>query len=153
MRFVQLLWVGVFLIVAASRAELSQFDFNSDLTATLGPATLDYAGTTSSVVTLGTVSSFGLPALPGGDSGVMSFPAFASDQGLLLDPASSANGGGNYINQYTLVFDILVPDVSASWFSFYNTNPTNSNDADAFIRPSDAGIGISGVYDLSLIHI
>jgi len=45
-----------------------------------------------------------------------------------------------------MIWDVLVPDVGAAWFSFYNTNATNSNDGDLFIRPSDGGIGISGQY-------
>jgi hypothetical protein len=130
-------------------AGATQFDFGGDLSATLGAGTLDYynGATTSDVVGFGTASSFGLPALAGGDATVMSFPAFAQDQGLLLEPASSANGGGEYINQYTMIWDVLIPDVSAQWMSFYNTNATNSNDGDFFIRPSDGGIGISSQYD------
>jgi hypothetical protein len=148
MRAVQFFAMGVCLLIATAGAEISQFDFNGDLGATLGSATLDFGNgaTTSGLVTFGTASSLGLPALAGGDAGVMSFPAFASDQGLQLEPATSANGGGDYVNQYTLVYDLLVPDVSAGWFSFYNTNYANSNDGDAFIR-TDGGIGIGGVYE------
>jgi len=137
----------VCIVLGSASAEISQFDFNGDLSATLGPATLEFEGATSGLVTFGTASSFGLPALPGGDAEVMSFPAFTSTDGLRLEPATSANGGGDYVNQYSLIFDLLVPDVSAGWFSFYNTNATNSNDGDAFIRPDDGGIGISGVYE------
>lgn len=125
-----------------------QFDFGGDLNATLGPGTLEYhnGATTSDAVSFGTAGSFGLPALPGGEANVMSFPAFAPDQGLLLGPAAGPNGGGDYINQYTMIWDLLLPDVSAGWFGFYNTNATNSNDGDFFIRP-DGGIGIGGVYE------
>lgn len=136
----------VCIVLGSAAAEISQFDFNGDLSATLGPATLEFEGATSGLVTFGTAGSFGLPALPGGDAAVMSFPAFASDQGLRLEPATSANGGGDYVNQYSLVYDLLVPDVSAGWFSFYNTNADNTNDGDAFIR-TDGGIGIGGVYE------
>jgi hypothetical protein len=136
----------VCLVLGIAAAEISQFDFNGDLSATLGAATLEFEPGTSDLVTFGTVSSLGLPALPGGDATAMSFPAFSAAEGLRLEPASSANGGGDYINQYSLIFDLLVPDVSAGWFSFYNTNGTNSNDGDAFIR-TDGGIGISGVYE------
>jgi len=128
-------------------AGAAQFDFPGDLSATFGGATLDYynGARTSNTVSFGTASSFGLPALAGGDATVMRFPAFAPDQGLLLEPASSANGGGNYINQYTMIWDVLIPDVSANWMSLYNTSATNSNDGDFFIR-QDGGIGISGQY-------
>ncbi len=128
-------------------AGATQFDFGGGLSATFGAGTLDYynGARTSNTVSFGTASAFGLPALPGGDATVMRFPAFAPDQGLLLEPASGANGGGEYINQYTMIWDLLIPDVSANWFSFYNTNATNSNDGDFFMR-QDGGIGISGQY-------
>ena len=141
---------GLVLLVCAlaggANATLSQFDFDGDLSATLGPATLEFEPGTEGLVTFGTATSFGLPAMPGGDTGVLSFPAFTPSEGIRLEPATSANGGGDYVNQYTLIYDLLVPDVSANWLSFYNTNSTNSNDGDAFIRP-DGGIGISGVYE------
>lgn len=146
MRTISISALVVCFIFGSAAGVSSQFDFNGDLSSTLGPATLEFEGATAGLVTFGTASSFGLPAMPGGDASVMSFPAFASDQGLRLEPASSANGGGDYINQYTLIYDLLVPDVSAGWFSFYNSNATNSNDGDAFIR-TDGGIGISGVYE------
>ena len=125
-----------------------QFDFGGDLGATLGAGTLHYynGATTSGAVSFGTASSFGLPALAGGEATVMSFPAFGPDQGLQLEPAANANGGGDYINQYTMIWDLLVPDVGANWMSLYNTNATNSNDGDLFVR-TDGGIGISGVYE------
>ena len=45
-----------------------------------------------------------------------------------------------------MVWDVLVPDVSANWMSMYNTNASNSNDGDLFVR-TDGGIGISGQYE------
>ncbi|MHC4749447.1 MAG: LamG-like jellyroll fold domain-containing protein [Planctomycetota bacterium] len=125
-----------------------QFDFNGNLDPTVGPGSLEYynGATTSDAVSFDTASSFSLPALSGGDAAVMSFPAFAADQGFQLNHGAPANGGGSYVNQYTMIYDILVPDVSAGWFSFYNTNSSNSNDGDLFIR-TDGGIGISGQYE------
>jgi len=87
--------------------------------------------------------------MPGGNAGVMKFPAFTADKGLFLATGALPNGGGSYINQYTMIWDLLIPDVSANWFSFFNSNDANSNDGDFFIRP-DGGIGISGVYDGSV---
>lgn len=53
------------------------------------------------------------------------------------------NGGGEYVNQYTILMDVKF--TSAGWASFFNTTADNGNDGDAFINPSDA-IGISGTY-------
>jgi hypothetical protein len=132
------------LVLAAG----TQFDFtNADLGATLGPGALEYHNgtTTSDDVAVGTASSFGLPVLSGGDADVMEFAAFAQDQGLLLETAAGPNGGGDYINEYTLIWDILVPEISG-YMSFYNTSSDNGNDGE-FFRNAAAGIGISGQYD------
>lgn len=54
------------------------------------------------------------------------------------------NGGGAYVNQYTLVFDINLPTLGV-WYSFYNTDYANSNDGDAFIDPEgNIGVGATG---------
>lgn len=61
-----------------------------------------------------------------------------------------ANGGGSWVNEFTLLFDIQYPTASAgSWRAFFNTNNTNSNDSDYFIHPSDEswGVGDMGYTD------
>jgi len=138
---------------AAAMAAGTQFDFDGGIAPSFGPGNLEYFNgtTTSDVVSFGTASGLGLPALPGGDATVISMPAFQPDQSLALDPGVDANGGGSFINEFTMVWDILVPDISANWFSFFNSNPANANDGDFFIRSSDGGIGISGDYHGSMI--
>lgn len=55
-----------------------------------------------------------------------------------------ANGGGSYTNEYTLVFEISSPAESASkWIAFFQTNPSNSNDAECFVRSTQRTVGIS----------
>ena len=57
-----------------------------------------------------------------------------------------ANGGGGWVNEFTLLFDIQYPASSAgSWRAFFNTNNTNSNDSDYFIHPSDDSWGVSAI--------
>ena len=51
-----------------------------------------------------------------------------------------ANGGGDFVNQFTLVYDIKIPELGL-WYAFYQTNAGNTNDGDAFISPS-GGIGV-----------
>ncbi len=46
-----------------------------------------------------------------------------------------ANGGGNEVNEYSLVFDFKIPQVGP-WYSFYQANASNSNDAELFINTS-----------------
>jgi len=47
----------------------------------------------------------------------------------------AANGAGNKVNEYTLVMDIQIPDLGI-WYSIYQTDTTNSNDAECFINQS-----------------
>lgn len=49
-----------------------------------------------------------------------------------------ANGGGSYVNQYTLLFDFRYPSSSAGqYMCFFQTDTSNSNDGDYFISPSE----------------
>jgi hypothetical protein len=152
MRFAPLFLTSLVLSAPAARGQtIVQFD--GDISTQSGPGRLSYfnGATTSAAVGFGTASGFGLPALPGGDAQVMSIPAFGPTQGLFLRPGTGPNGGGSYINQYTMGFDILFPNSAdpTKYASFFNTNETNANDGDFFRLPtsSGGGIGISGVYD------
>ena len=68
----------------------------------------------------------------------------------------SPNAGGTYVNQYTLIMDVMYPEAfgaddpdgflgTEGWQALYQTNETNSNDGDWFVNPA-GGIGISGNY-------
>jgi hypothetical protein len=54
------------------------------------------------------------------------------------------NGGGDSVNQYTLMFDFKVKNFD-KWHTFFQTDSTNANDGECFIRPSSGsnpgGIG------------
>ncbi len=147
MKSIGFMGLAVVSVCAMAIATDVQFDFGGDLGASVGPGTLGYfnGATTSGAVSFGTASGFGLSALPGGDATVMSFSAFAPDQGLTLDTGCGPNGGGGDINQYTMIWDLLIPSFVSSYSSLYNTSSTNSNDGDFFIR-QDNGIGISSQY-------
>lgn len=55
----------------------------------------------------------------------------------------AANGGGTYVNQWTVLLDVRVPAASVgNWVSLFQTNTSNANDGDCFISP-DRTIGIS----------
>lgn len=56
----------------------------------------------------------------------------------------AANGGGTMVNEYTLLMDIKAPSSSTgTWRSLFQTNASNSDDADCFIKNSDETIGVS----------
>jgi hypothetical protein len=54
------------------------------------------------------------------------------------------NGGGIYVNQYTIIMDVFIP-AGHDWVALMNTNESNANDADWYIR-ADGGMGIGGNY-------
>lgn len=57
---------------------------------------------------------------------------------------SGPNGGGGYVNLYTLVIDFKIPALG-SWYAFHQTNESNANDGDSFISPNGAiGVGDTG---------
>jgi len=78
-----------------------------------------------------------------------------SNDGAVLDPLTSyyrcthgiaPNGGGEYVNNWTVLMDVKVPTSSiGQWVSLYQTNVDNSNDGDCFIAPDRTiGVGDTG---------
>lgn len=65
----------------------------------------------------------------------------------------AANGGGSFVNEYTIVVDMFSPAASrSSWRSIYQTNSTNSNDGEYFIRGDNNKMGTSDLgYTTSLV--
>lgn len=62
-----------------------------------------------------------------------------------------ANGGGSYVNQYSLMFDIALPD-HTTWKALFNANSSNSNDAECFIKPQgNIGLGATGYTEYALM--
>ena len=135
-----LLFFAAALPLALQAAVTGQWDFNSgNLSATVG-SSLTYRGTTaaSTVFTTATIG--------GQTAQVMSFPATTPSQGYLMTHGIAPNGGGAYVNQYTLIMDVMFPTASSGqWRALFQTNPDNANDADLFVNPGN-GIGISGEY-------
>ena len=142
------------LFAAGPAAADTVFNFDGSLAAAAGGDgdALGYFNGAASAdrVSFGTADSFGLANLDGrGDFGVVSLPAFTGSQGLTLNPAGGPNGGGSFLNDYTFGFDLLVPDSGYNWLPFFNTDPANGNDADAYLRAeaSGGGVGTVGNYD------
>lgn len=104
-------------------------------TATIG-SNLALTGTDAASAGSGTMFDTGATQL-----GVGSF--YTVTHGL------AANGGGSYVNEYTLLWDINYPQATAgNWKTLYQTSVLNANDGDLFIRPSDPqgaiGVGDTG---------
>lgn len=60
------------------------------------------------------------------------------------------NGGGSYVNQYTILMDVKFDgEAEGNYSSLFNTSADNSNDGDSFLQwqaGNVATIGISGDY-------
>jgi hypothetical protein len=145
-RAIGLAGFALILCAPGNAVSAAQYDFNGPgFVPTFGSGSLGFwSMTTTGAVQYGTASSFGLPAMPGGDAGVMRYPAFDPTQGLILRTGAQPNGGGAFINQYTMVWDLLLPQVP-SYAGLFNTDDSNTSDGDFFIK-AGGGIGISGTY-------
>ncbi len=96
---------------------------------------------------------------PWTDIGVEAWHTMYSDGGIAQDRSwdylscyhgISANGGGDYVNQYTIMMDVRTGD--ASWYSLYQTAwGGNSNDGDLWVAPDGTvGVGAVGYSTLAL---
>lgn len=150
---------AVIASAAAAAPTVFRFDNPADrLAAATGPGTLAYfdaeaVGWGPSATQFGKASTFGVPAIAGVDPDVMAFPACTAAQGYLLTHAAAPNGAfgegaGNFVSNYTLIFDIFYPASSDGVYrAFFQTNTGNSDDADFFLLNAiGGGPGISGNY-------
>ena len=55
------------------------------------------------------------------------------------------NGGGGFLNRYTVIMDVMFPGRPTGWAVLWQTSTANGNDGDWFINLA-GGIGISGNY-------
>jgi len=132
-------------------ARIATYEWNfayGDLSPALGNGVLAYAdgAVTANLTTFGTTDGTLVPHIHGQPAKYLHAPAFTGlGNGYLVTFADSEpNGGGAYINQYTMIFDVLLPG-NINWFPFFNTNPKNANDADFYVSDNGAlGIGSIG---------
>ncbi len=123
------------------------WDFeNGNLTATVG-TDLGYLGGADQLVQFGTTTQFGIPDIGSSPAHVMYYTNFTVFDGIQMFHGIAANGGGEYVNRYTLILDMLWPATSMDVYrAIFQTYDYNTNDADFFIGDEN-GIGISGTYD------
>lgn len=149
--------LGMGASAACAQDNATQWDFESgNLTRSYGPGQLLFwddsegiPGSAEAATAFGTTSSFGISPIGGVDARVMQIPAYFGTQGLLCLHASPANGGGSYVNRFTMAFDIYVDSFTyfngSGWLPLYNSSADNRNDADTYIQFGQ-GVGISGEY-------
>lgn len=96
---------------------------------------------------------------PWTDIGVEAWHTMYSDGGIIQDRSwdylscyhgISANGGGDYVNEYTIAMDVYTG--GANWYSLYQTAwGGNSNDGDLWVTPDgEIGNGDTGYSTLTM---
>ncbi|NUN94729.1 MAG: CHAT domain-containing protein [Candidatus Omnitrophica bacterium] len=132
-----------------------QWDFDrGDLAATVGRDLeyfdYDQRGTTKAKTRFGTTTSFGLPDIDGRPAAVMKFPACEALEGYKMFTNAGSNGGGALTNEYSILFDLLIPSTSQPKArALFNKNPRNQEPAD-FLVSATGGIGVEGRFDGAL---
>lgn len=113
-----------------------------------GVGTLEFADgdVTSGLTAFETTDGTAVPNIGGQAAAFMRVPAFVDRaNGYNLTLPSAPNGGGDYVNQYTLIADVLLPG-GINWMPFFNTNPDNPSDNDSDFYVSDTGaLGIGAL--------
>lgn len=144
--FRQFLFVpALFLAVAASAAQY-EWTFNDATLATIfGNGSMTYRdAATPGLTTFGTTDGTTVPHIGGQPAQYMRVPALAPANGYLLTLDDTApNGGGSYVNQYSIVLDLYSPG-APNWQALFNTEPANSNDADFYVG-ADGSLGIGAL--------
>ena len=121
---------------------------NGNLASAIGNGVLSYAdGTvTSNLTSFGISDGATVPHIGGYPTRYMRVPAFTNPGNgyHVALTGSGPNGGGIYINQFTMIFDLLIP-APLGWTPLFNTNPQNANDADFYVDANGrVGIGAIG---------
>jgi predicted phosphodiesterase len=122
-----------------SRAAVAAYEFNGNLNSSSGGAAL---GTGYAAPAVSPVYSFTTTTINGSTAQVASF---SRGTWFSMIHGRGANGGGNLLNQYTLIFDVMFPSRPSGWAVLYQTTTANTDDGEWFVNPSQ-GIGISGNY-------
>ena len=128
----------------STNAVVYEWDFAAgNLASALGKGTMEYAdAATPGLSIFGTTTGTTVPHIGGQPATYLRVPSFTglTNGYLLFFNDSSPNGGGSYINRYTIIFDVLIPG-PLNWLPLFNTNPQNGNDADWYVD-STGRIGI-----------
>lgn len=100
--------------ISTHAAVTEQWNFNGNLNAETGAGDpLTYADVPTQTATVfDTTTGFSIPDIGGTPANVMSFPASGSSGGYRMPITAPANGGGSFVNDYTIVMDVLYPAAS-----------------------------------------
>src|SRR6266404_1086434 len=143
---------GLAIAGASSAADpivTGQWDFDhGDLRATVG-ADLEFVADTAAITTFPELNIDGQAAV------VMAFGSNSIRQGFFMRHGAKPNGGGHFVNQYTLLMDIMFPvQSSGQWRALFQADPFNHDGTDAEFLvgdnttvPDPGGIGAEGQFN------
>jgi hypothetical protein len=144
--------LGTASAFAISMGVTGEWDFTyGDLRATIG-SDLQFIGDTA------TATSFPVTNIYGQQTQVLQVGAYSPLEGIYMRHGAQPNGGGQFVNQYTLVMDVMYPSSSyGHWRALFQTDPFNQagNDAEFYVGdsttlPAPDGLGATGRYDATL---
>ncbi|BCW94738.1 MAG: hypothetical protein WHS44_09605 [Fimbriimonadales bacterium] len=122
--------LGLTLISLHAQQIVGSWQFNGNFDAQIGAPITGFG-----------FGDFETALINGQQAGVWAFEAGAY---LIVPNGACANGGGQLLNQYTLIMDVLFPTIPG-FTALLQTNPQNTDDADWFINPQ-RGMGVAGDY-------
>lgn len=131
-----------------------QWDFSGGLQATVGPD-LEYKdgpnGSTADGTMFGTTESFGIADIDGQVADVMLVPGTPGwDIGYRVAHGIAPNGGGAYVNQYTLIMDVMKVGGGGASAIIQATPTRYTADASFFWQGSNMGQGGGGYNGLGM---
>jgi hypothetical protein len=142
------LWLCVGLTFSAQATITGQWDFKAgNYEATIGQPMFPLDTPTANGTQFGSTATFGISPIGGVPTNVMRFPK-APDQfgGYGVPISASANGGGSYVNQYTVIMDVLFTSTPAAGktFTLFHTDLDLGSGGGEFFINSSGAIGYSG---------
>ncbi len=140
--------VWTFTTITHKGSTVYEWTFDhANLEAALGNGVMSYADAATPGLTMfGTTDGTAVPHIGGQPASYLNVPAFtglANGYFLTFNDSGPNGSGGAYINQFTFLFDVLIPG-PLNWTALFNTNPLNANDADWYVDPTGR-LGISGL--------
>jgi hypothetical protein len=141
-------------VVIPKSTVTGQWDFEfADLGATVG-SNLQYfdptydgpTGSAGNKTTFGTTTDLGVADIDGAPAKIMQVPGELTRQiGYIMTHRIPPNGGGTKVNQYTLIFDIMVDTAGPGAASLLQISSlANTDDGDLFWQGNNFGQGSGG---------
>lgn len=132
-------------VLARGADVIGLWQFNNNLNPERQGTITSASPETTAAITFATSDGTTVPNINGNPVTYLDVPVLpAGKHGLSLEMPTQPNGGGNYLNHYTMVWDLLIPD-PIGWTPLFNSSPDAGNDADFYVSDTGAlGIGALG---------